>query len=421
MNHAPPTHIEAERTLVSAMLDAPRCIGPIVEYCRADWFADPALRMAYDVTTRRWRESAAIDLPIVMAECRGALDKPTLELLRMHLDQPVLLTEPAAKYWCGELKRTYHRRRAHYAAYDLLEIANREDSDSASINEAITALAHQLTDAREMVERGEWIDRTVDLIEAAGKRTGHLAGPSWGLTRLDDATGGIVAGKLVVIAGPTGGGKTALAMDCALSAAMQRLPALFWSLEMTGEEMMMRMIANTGPTNGLLAQRGLANAEEATSLQRGITQMRGAPIEIIDEVLPFDDMCSVIRSQVTRRGIGLVVIDYMQIIPPSNDRQPNKERELAEMSRKLARLCKDLNICIVALSQLNDAGNLSQARAIGHDAHIVLKLGEMDRSKEPPYDVEISITKNRGGPLADFKVAFSAAHYSFEDIEFYRD
>jgi len=395
-------------------LAAPSHIGTILEKTRAEWFSYRPLQIAREVIARRWKASQPLDLPIIMAELTPVLDQQSAANVIDCLNDAAPLSPEAAKFWIEELERTHHRRTAHYAAYDLVQLASDPTTETAQLQNEVGKLSQALTTAKGFVERREWIARTIDQLEAAATRGTSLAGPSWGFNALDDATGGIQGGKLVVVAGPTGGGKSALAMHFALQCAKQGGPALFWSLEMPGEDMMLRMMANIGDVSALKAQRGVTTQAETDAILQASTEILDLPIEIIDEVLAFDDMLAVIRAQVQQRHLKMVVIDYIQIIPPSNRKHPSKERELAEMSSTLAKLSKDLDICVVALSQLNDDGALSQARAIGHDANLVLKMGGFDAGFAPPYNIETLVAKNRGGPRCEFVLEFDAPCYRFQ-------
>jgi replicative DNA helicase len=408
-----PTDPTAERIILAAMLDMPDQLAEIVQLTRSDWFSRHPLRLARDVIARRWRASQPADMAIVLSELAASLDAAEMHEVRECLLDPATLDAKAVRHWISQLERSHHCRQAHYAAHDLIRMAADADTATSELQAAVGKLAQDLTTAKGFVERREWIERTLDQIQAAAERDGNLAGPSWGILALDDATGGIQGGKLVVVAGPTGGGKSALAMHFALECARQGAPALFWSLEMPGEDMMLRMMAATGEVDALKAQRGAITVEDSQGIARGAMIMRDRPIEIIDDVLAFDDLLAVVRAQVQQRSLAMVVIDYIQIIPPSNRRHPSKERELAEMSSTLAKLSKDLDICVVVLSQLNDNGDLSQARAIGHDANLVIKLDAFDDEMPPPYDITANVPKNRGGPRIKFSLDFDAPSYRF--------
>jgi replicative DNA helicase len=197
-----------------------------------------------------------------------------------------------------------------------------------------------------------------------------------GLRPLDDhLQGGLHRGELAVIAAQTGGGKTALMMQAAATAAKAGHPVVIFSLEITARDILRRIAA---------AASGIS--PNHPQFRSALCDAMAFPITIHDRTADFTEIAATIRTAVRQQKAALVVVDYLQLVEGSAE--ATREMALSEIARKLKNAAQRENVVIITASQLNDEGRLHSCRAIGHHANLVLSIGEG----------QITVTKFRRGP-----------------------
>jgi replicative DNA helicase len=225
----------------------------------------------------------------------------------------------------------------------------------------------------------------VDYLEALHERAGDLTGVPTGFVDLDHDTGGLQPGELIVIAARPSMGKTAFALNCALHAAIhhQKKVAIF-SLEMTKRSLVLRLLSSEGEVNLNQFRKGYSNLGALKKLSKAAGDIAGAKIWIDDSgTLTILEIKAKARRLAAEHGLDLVVLDYLQLAH-GNLKHPNKNLEIAEISHGLKALAKEINIPVVALSQLNrgpeqrdpdqrrpNMGDLRESGAIEQDADLI--------------------------------------------------
>jgi replicative DNA helicase len=258
-----------------------------------------------------------------------------------------------------------------------------------------------------------------------------------GFRRLDDLTSGLQPSDLIIIAARTSVGKTAFAMSLALNAALREdIPVCVYSLEMSAEQLMMRMLATRARVDAARLRRpGMLTQEEWGYLQTAADELSRAPLFIDDSpALSTLELRARTRRLKAERGVGLVVVDYLQLMRPSR-RTDSREQEIADISRSLKALAKELDIPVIALSQLNrevekrenkrpTVADLRESGAIEQDADLILLIYREDVHKyknpaERPAvgDAEIIIGKHRNGPVGAVELAFHSRYTDFVEKE----
>lgn len=294
------------------------------------------------------------------------------------------------------------------ATSPTLSLAEAQDRAGAAFHAAITI------DADTAPTRvGDLADRALANIEAAGQRRG-LRGITTGVMDLDKLTGGYQAGQLIVIAGRPGMGKSVAALDCArINSVRHGVPVLFTTLEMSKDEVMGRFLsAQTGVPHHRIID-GSPNDSEWTSLARAAAEIQDAPLFVDDQNVNLVQLRSRARRIKERHGLGLVVVDYLQLMPAivTAGRDRGREREVAELSRGLKLLAKELMCPVIAVSQLNrgpdtrndkrpSLADLRESGAVENDADVVILLFREDYyDKESPRasEADFIVAKNRHG------------------------
>ncbi|MDB4042044.1 replicative DNA helicase [Methylophilaceae bacterium] len=271
-------------------------------------------------------------------------------------------------------------------------------------------------------------------VEERGKNKGNISGVATGYTDLDNLTSGLQSGDLVVLAGRPSMGKTALALNIAENVAIdQNLPVAIFSMEMSSEQLTTRLLGSVGKVNATKLRSGQdLDPDDWDRLSEALGRLNDAPI-FIDQggaLNSYELRARARRLQRQEGQLGLIVIDYIQLMSAAGGRQSeNRATEVSEISRSLKSLAKELNVPIVALSQLNRAlesrpdkrpmmSDLRESGAIEQDADVILFIYRDDQYNEDSPDkglAEILISKQRNGPTGKIKLTFLGEYTRFEN------
>ena len=329
-------------------------------------------------------------------------------------------------------------------------IADAPESVPALLDQAET-LIFSVTHAeasKGIVTGAEEIDQALAMIESYQSRKGRLMGLSTGFKRLDEMTAGWKGGEMIVLAARPGIGKTALAMTFARHALDQRYdeatdswvkpghPVGVFSLEMTNEQLMLRLLASFASESLQAIRQGTLDEHSMQKLRLVAADMREWPLYLDDSsFLTINQLRAKARRMKQRFGIELLIIDYLQLLrSESAQAKDNRQNEVAEISRGIKALAKELNIPIIILAQLNRKSeegqkepalhNLRESGAIEQDADVVLLLhrSEIEKDEEgnerpagPILPYVLNIAKQRNGPTDRLDILFHAPYTRFDD------
>src|SRR6202044_1649939 len=271
----------------------------------------------------------------------------------------------------------------------------------------------------------------LDEIEASGSRGGNMTGVPTGFADLDSLTNGLHAGQMIVIAARPAIGKSTLALDLARSAAIKHdLPTVIFSLEMSRNEITMRLLSAESRVSLHSMRTGQMGEEDWATLARRMSEVVDAPLYIDDSPnMSMMEIRAKCRRLKQRQGLRLVIIDYLQLMS-SPKRVENRQQEVSEMSRSLKLLAKELDVPVVALSQLNRSpeqrgdkkpllSDLRESGSIEQDSDVVILLHREDfYEKESPRagEADLIVAKHRNGPTATVTVAFQGHYSRFVDM-----
>lgn len=267
-----------------------------------------------------------------------------------------------------------------------------------------------------------------------------LTGLSTGFFELDDITCGFQPGELIIIAGRPSMGKTAFGLNVAEHAALQTgVPVLFFSLEMSQQQLAQRVLCSRSRVDSQKLRRGRHSREDMDRLKEAADAIEDRPLYIDDtSALTVTELRARARLLHRKRGIQAVFVDYLQLLrAPEAARKDGRQQEVAEISRNLKALAKELSIPVVAMAQLNRgpedrSGNrprmsdLRESGAIEQDADVIALLHresyykDRDATVEPDTEAELIIAKQRNGPVGTIKLAFLADYTRFDNPSFRR-
>lgn len=270
-------------------------------------------------------------------------------------------------------------------------------------------------------------------LEDTSRRAGEIQGIPTGYKALDSILLGMQAGQLIILAARPAMGKTALALNIAQNAcAFTKLPVAIFSLEMMKKELSMRLLTQKAKVDAKKIKLKNFDDTDLRKISLGIQALSELPIYIDDNgaitILDIQSQCRKIKAE---QGLGLIVIDYLQLMN-SHTKTTSREQQISEISRGLKSMAKELDCPVIALSQLNrsvesrpnkrpNVSDLRESGAIEQDADIVMFVYRDDYynpdSKEPGV-AEIIVGKNRAGSVDTAKLSFVGAHTSFENLAY---
>ncbi|MCE9591134.1 MAG: replicative DNA helicase [Planctomycetes bacterium] len=435
---------EAEAVVVGAILvracepDFSVFMADIQDAVSAEDFHRPGPRAVYEAITRVYARGDAIEIAAVKSELQ---DAGTLELVGGVAG----LVDLAAAVPSGGLTALQHAarvrglaslRRLTQATTDIAADAARNPGDASEVidraESRIFAISRQ-TERQRPRAVGDGLAALVDRLEAGEPAA---VGLDTGLPSLDATTGGFKPGQLIVGGGPPSVGKTALGTGVAIHAAVIRRRGVhFLSLEMTTAELQRRALsALSGVSMHRMDRPDALSAAAIRNLRDAVDTLADAPL-YLDECagLTAASLRSRVRREAARHDIGLVVIDYLQLIAGSHSGNSNRNNEIAEISRAVKVLASELEIPVLLLSQLNRTSrgesrkpqlhDLRDSGAIEQDADIVILLHSEDYAHRGESghtftgETDLIVAKNRNGPTGVARVVFNPERAAFADME----
>ena len=287
------------------------------------------------------------------------------------------------------------------------------------------------------------VSAVMDNIEAALESGDHMTGIPTGFKRLDKITTGWAGGDLIVVAGRTSMGKTALATKFAVVAAKADNPVLMICLEMTDEQMIQRILSGEARVSHQDARTGWLQADDMDKLERASKRIAELPIYINQSAGSLTQVLAKTRQAVQKHGIKMMILDYLQLMDSNAKSTADRARELGSITRSLKRMAKDLGIVIIAISQLSrvteqrqtkrpEISDLRESGRIEEDADTVTlvwrpeRYGKNFQTIKLPNDLvvsskglaEIIVGKQRNGPVGQFVAAFVDKYVTFEEYEY---
>ncbi|POB14906.1 replicative DNA helicase [Halobacteriovorax sp. DA5] len=287
-----------------------------------------------------------------------------------------------------------------------------------------------------MIKLNECLKENIKEIEDTSRVAGEIHGVPTGYGALDKLLLGMQPGQLIILAARPAMGKTALALNVAQNACeFSKLPVALFSLEMMAKELSMRLLTQRAKIDSKRIRTKEFLETDLRKIGQGIQQLADMPIYINDNagtnLLDIQSACRKIKAS---EGLGLVVIDYLQLMSSHNKMLP-REQQIAEISRGLKNMAKELECPVIALSQLNRGvesrpnkrpmtSDLRESGSIEQDADIIMFVYRDEYYNPDTKDqgiAEVIVGKNRGGEVGTAKLTFVGAHTSFENIAYAQD
>jgi len=440
LDRTPPQDLVAEQCVLGAMLLSKDAIADVVEVLRPGDFYRPAHQTVYDTVLDLYGRGEPADPVTIAAELTrdGALAKvggaPYLHTLIASVP-----TAANAAYYAEIVRERAILRRLVEAGTKVVQLgygaAGGMGGDVDEVVDRAQQAVYEVTERRtseDYFRLEDVLQQAFDEIEAMGSRGSELYGVSTGFRELDELTNGLHAGQLVVVAGRPAMGKSTLGMDFLRAASIKhQMTSVLFSLEMGRSEITMRLLSAEAQIWLSNLRTGKMTDADWNRLARRMGEIAQAPLFIDDSPnMSMMEIRAKARRLKQRHDLKLVVVDYLQLMT-SPKRVENRQQEVAEMSRSLKLLAKELEVPVVAISQLNrgaeqrqdkrpQMSDLRESGAIEQDADMVILLHREDAyEKESPRagEADLIVAKHRNGPTKDV-IVLSQLHYSrFVDMQ----
>ncbi|ADC89440.1 replicative DNA helicase [Thermocrinis albus DSM 14484] len=426
----------AERAILGAMIKDPESIPLVLESLREEDFYVEDHRLLFSVLSKIWEEKGKDWDDIVLREY---LRKAGL-LERLSMDLVYQLAEEAAEG--ALLEEAVRIVKEKSGLRQLLELSLntikeiKEEPDFARIVEAITQRVYEISEKHTTTQYFHIKDVVREVLEIINRRKREdriITGLPTGFMELDLMTTGFHPSDLVIVAARPGMGKSSFMLSIALHIAVEeRVPVVIYSLEMTKEQLVLRLLSMTSGVPLQNLRKGFVGEEEDRKLMAAALELAKADI-IIDDTPNLSTVDLRIRSRKLKkeRNVGAVFVDYLQLLRPPH-RRSSRQEEVAEISRNLKALAKELELPVIALAQLSrqvehrsdkrpQLADLRESGQIEQDADLILFIHRPEYYKKNPSPeeqgiAEIIVAKQRQGPTGIVKVAFIKDTTAFKPI-----
>jgi replicative DNA helicase len=431
----PPQDVDAEQSVLGSMLLSKDAIADVVEFVRGTDFYQPKNETIFDTIIDLYGRGEPADPVTVSAELqrRGALVRvggaPYLHTLSASV--PIAAN---AGHYAGIVREKAILRRLVDAGTRIAQMGYAAEGQVDEVVDRAQAEVYGVTDKRtseDYAPLSDLLEGTLDEIEAISNRDGGMVGVPTGFADLDELTNGLHGGQMVIVAARPAVGKSTLGLDiCRAASIHSGLTSVIFSLEMTRNEITMRLLSAEAkiPLNHM--RNGHMNDEDWAKLARKMGEVSSAPFFIDDSPnMTMMEIRAKARRLKQRHDLRLIVIDYLQLMT-SGKRVESRQVEVSEFSRQIKLLAKELDVPIVALSQLNRGpeqradkrpmlSDLRESGAIEQDADMVILLHREDvyeKESTRPGEADLIVAKHRNGPTRDVTVAFQGHYSRFVDM-----
>ena len=441
IHRTPPHSVEAEQGVLGSMLIAPQdAIPECVEKITEEYFYIPAHQTVYRVLVEQWNTGQAIDLITFTQTLR---DQNLLETIGGAPFVTSLFTfVPTAAnvdYYLEIVRDKYVLRQIISTCTESVRRAYEEQGEVGALLDEVEQKIFNVGDDRfrgQLLTMKEQVMGALESIEKLYERRGGITGLSTGFTELDRMTSGLHPSEMIVIAARPSMGKTALAMNISEHVAIaQKLPVAVFSLEMSSQQLVQRMLCSRARVNLQRVRDGFLAERDFPSLTAAASKLAEARIFIDDAAsLSILELRAKARRLKAQQDVQLIVVDYLQLLRSTTRRaQDNRQLEISEISAGLKGLAKELKIPVIVIAQLNRQpearsggkprlSDLRESGSIEQDADLVGLLvrpeiyeEDEEARAEKEGEAELIIAKQRNGPVGEISLTFLKEFTRFED------
>ena len=441
-----PQAIELEQAVLGALMIDNESLSDAIDSLRTEYFYDPKHQKIFEAITNLFNNTQPVDILTVAEELKRleAFDDIGGLAYISELTNNVssasntefharIIAEKFIKRSLINISRKISTD-AFDDAVDIFDLLNNAETELFTVTEGTLRKSYD--------KMSSLIKGALENIEVLRNKEDGLSGIPTGFTNLDRVTSGWQNSDLVICAARPGMGKTALALTMARNIAVDhKTPIGFFSLEMSSEQLVNRLIASEAELGASKLRKGDLADHEMVQLHEKIKQLSEAPIFIDDTpALTIFELRAKARRLVKNHGVKIIMIDYLQLMN-AGGKSGNREQEISTISRSLKGIAKELKIPVIALSQVNRGvesrtgigskrpmlSDLRESGAIEQDADIVTfiyrpeyyKIYEWDNGDDSRGQGELIIAKHRNGSLKNVRLKFIAEFAKFSDLDYF--
>ncbi len=436
IDRLPPQNLEAETALLGCLMLDKDAIIKVADVIIADDFYDFRHRLIYEAVVRLFERSISIDVLTVSndLEEKKMMDKVGGSSYLTSLVNTVP-SSAHVTYYASIVRKKGTLRRLIQSAGEITNLAFTEEGEIETILDSAEQKLFNISQKhlkQNFVSIGSVLHDTFERIDELHRERGKLRGIPTGFIELDKKLGGLQKSDLVILAARPSMGKTSLALDIMRYVAVYtKTPVGIFSLEMSKDQLVDRLLSAQSDIDFWKIRTGQLVDEDFEKLQEGMGVLADAPI-YIDDAAGGNIM--EIRTKARRlqaeHNLGLIIVDYLQLMAGRS--QENRVQEVSEISRSLKILARELNVPVLALSQLSrgvenrpdkvpQLADLRESGSIEQDADVVMFIYREDmykgRESSRPNIAEIHIKKHRNGPTGQVDLYFEAERTSFRNLD----
>ena len=438
MDKVPPHNLEAERSILGGLMLEPEAWDDVSESVTEDDFYRPAHKKIYAAIRELSKQGQPSDIITVS---NYLIDKNELDLiggpayLAELIDQTPSVTNITS--YCKIVTDKALIRRLIHSAQEIVDKGYEQDfKDVESFVDGAEASVFAIAEKRNdsgLVEASELVKGTLEKLEELYALKSDVTGVASGFTELDDMTAGFQSGEIIILAARPSMGKTAFSLNLCIQAALrEKRKVAYFSLEMSKEQLMIRLlsIASKVPLGAL--RIGQLDDKAWPRLINTAAAMSDAGLFIDDTsgISPFEVRARARRLK-AKHGLDMIIIDYLQLMS-MKQRIESREREVAEISKTLKAIAKELKVPVIALAQLNRGvegrsdrrpmlSDLRESGSIEQDADIIMMLYREDYYDRDNPEIqgisEVIVGKQRNGPTGAVKLNFKSEYGIFQDLD----
>lgn len=433
----PPQNIDAEKSLLGAVLIDEETLADITEHVTLKDFYEKRHGMIYDAMMRLYEKRKPVDLLTLTDELKR---KKELEEVggSAYLTELTnyVPTSAHAESYAEIVAQKAVRRRLIKASSEISEMGFDEESTTQELLQQAEAELFSVSDQslkQDLVSIETILTDSFDRMEELHRNKGQLRGVRTGYRDLDNMTAGLQRSDLIILAARPAMGKTTLVTNLAYNVAtIAKQPVLFFSLEMSKEQLVDRMLADASGVDAWNIRTGNLSDDDFSKLSDAMGEMAEAPIYIDDTPgVTVLEMRTKARRAAHEQPLGLIIIDYLQLMQGSGRDKGNRVQEVSEISRGLKLLARELNVPVIALSQLSRSvesrtpqipqlSDLRESGSIEQDADIVMFIYR-EAYYNPDTDREnitdLIISKHRNGPTGKVELYFHPERLRFMSLD----
>lgn len=431
----PPQNLEAEMAVLGSMMLDEKATSVVIELLTEDYFYKDSHRKVFQAICNLYGNNKAIDLVTVNDELKrtGVLDSVGGTSFLTELVNSVPSAANVAHY-ARLVKEKSILRSLINNANQIVSIAYEYEGNTDEALDRAETLIFNIRDSRRtsnITPLKEIIHTSIETIDQVYQKKAQVSGLSTGYTDLDQRTAGLHNSDLIVVAGRPSMGKSAFAIGIAEHVGVnEKIPLAFFSLEMSKEQLVQRMLCSHAKVDAHKVRTGFLAPSDWPKLTAAAGKLSEASIFIDDTpAISVIELRAKARRLKAHHNIQFIILDYLQLMR-GKERSENRQQEISEISRSLKALARELNVPLIAISQLSRAvetrsdhrpqlSDLRESGAIEQDADLVVLLLREEYYNPIPDNegiTEVIIAKQRNGPVGSLKLAFIKEYARFENL-----